>query len=331
MNRSIKKWVSPAIALAIALFCVPLFGAKKLVDRIVVTVNEDAILESDIEDFQRKIKAKSYQELLGIDPRMLQTRESIIQLLIEEKIIDQQVKKLDLKATDQEVDGQIKSILRRNGIQLAQLTERLKQLGTSMADYRDGIRRQIERRNLIDREIKPTLESSEEQLRHFYLRNKRPDDNDTQFKIAHILISPKPGAAAGAQKVRVDTVYQEINQHPEKFAEYAKQYSDDSTTSDSGGVLGFYSMAALAKEFRSAVPKTEPGKVTAPIETKAGFHIIKVLETRSSDFSMLSKEQKEQIRNQMQMLDLEKHMTLWLERKKAEAHVRSTSEKNNVP
>jgi len=53
---------------------------------------------------------------------------------------------------------------------------------------------------------------------------------------------------------------------------------------------------------------------------------LKVLETRSADFAMLSKDQKEALRDQMKGLELEKRMSLWLERKKAEAHIRLPSE-----
>src|SRR5205823_6178928 len=105
--------------------------------------------------------------------KVLSNKDAIVQLLVEEKLINQQVKKLDLGASDQEVDGQIRAIEKRNGIGQSQLLERLKQLGTTLSEYREGIRRQIERRNLIDREIKPSLEISDEQLRHFYLRNKK--------------------------------------------------------------------------------------------------------------------------------------------------------------
>src|SRR5262249_46160046 len=150
-------------------------------------------------------------------------RNKVLQLLIEEKIINQQVKKLELTASDQEIDGQIKSILKRNGITDAQLAERLKMLGTTMTEYRDGIRRQLERRNLVEREIRPSLETSDEQLRHYYLSHSGPEDGELQYKIAQILIeNPKKGSA----NEKLKAVTQQVKEHPEKFSEIAKDYSD---------------------------------------------------------------------------------------------------------
>jgi len=295
--------------------------AAKTVDKTVVSINNDIILESDIDSFQKKLQSKSFQELFGgVDASSLKDRKSVLQLLVEEKIVDQQVKRLDLSANDQEVDAQIRTILKRNGISQDQLNERLKQLGTNMTDYKAGIRRQIERRNLIDREIKPSLEVSDEQLRHFYLRQAQGDSNDMQYHIAHILFSKDRGGLSAAEK-RSDEVYRKLQKSPETFEAAANEFSDDSSTSASGGDLGFLTLSSLSKELKQVIPKTAIGAISKPIKTSAGFHIIKVLETRASDFSSLPKEKKEAIRNQMINSEVEKKMVLWLERKKAEAHI----------
>lgn len=293
----------------------------RTVDKTVVSINNDIILESDIDSFQKKLQSKSFQELFGgVDSQSLKDRKAVLQLLVEEKIIDQQVKRLDLGANDQEVEAQIRTILKRNGITPEQLNERLRQLGTNMPDYKSGIRRQIERRNLIDREIKPSLEVSDEQLRHFYLRQAQGDSSDMQYHIAHILLSKDRGGIAAAEK-RAEEVYRNLQKSPENFDAAAKDFSDDSSTSATGGDLGFLTLSSLSKELKQIIPKTALGAISKPIKTSAGFHIIKVLETRASDFSTLPKEKKEAIRNQMINSEVEKKMVLWLERKKAEAHI----------
>ena len=125
----------------------PLHAATRIIDRTLVVVNDDVILESDVDKFAQKIKSKSFQELFGgVNEKMLKDPEAVLQLLVEEKLINQQVKKLELQASDQEVDGQITAITKRNGISKDQLMSRLKQLGTSLDEYRDGIRRQIEKK-----------------------------------------------------------------------------------------------------------------------------------------------------------------------------------------
>lgn len=316
------KRFSPLLLNALTVLCLltPAAHAGHILDRTVVTVNDDVILESDVEKFRQKAKSKSFQEMFGgIDPKALNDRATAISLLIDEKIIDQQVKKLDLKASDQEVDGQIRSILKRNNISEVQLTDRLKQLGTTMQDYRDGIRRQLERHNLVDREIKPTLEFSDEQLRHFYQRNGGGGDNkgEMQYKIAHILISGSDKAAEDkANKVYADVL------KSGNFDQAVKDSSDDNTTTANGGVLGTYSLDSLAKELRQSVPRTKAGNITKPIKMADGYHIVKVLEAAPADFASMSKEKKDALRNQMLSGELEKRMAMWLERKRNDAHIK---------
>src|SRR4051812_33038956 len=72
-------------------------ASAKIVDKVIVTVNDDIILESDVAKFLQKSKSKNFQEMFGgIDPKTITDRKKVIDLLIEEKIIDQQVKKLEL-------------------------------------------------------------------------------------------------------------------------------------------------------------------------------------------------------------------------------------------
>ncbi len=317
--------------LAVALVSLTLYpkaeAAKRVLDKSVVTVNDEVILQSDVDAFQKKIKSKSFQELFGgIDEKTANDPNKVLQLLVEEKIINQQVKKLELTASEQEVDGQIRAITKRNGISEAQLTERLKQLGTTMPQYKDGIRRQIERRNLVEREIRPNLETSDDQLRHYYLRNGKPEDSETQYKVGQILIDAKPKAGVAAAE-RAKTVWKDLSKKPEDFEAFAKDYSDDSSTATTGGVLGYFTTSQLAKEFRDQVKKTPVGQVTEPIKTGAGFHILKVLESRAGDFATLTKERKEALRNQMTSEELEKRMGMWLERKKRESFIRRTDDK----
>jgi parvulin-like peptidyl-prolyl isomerase len=303
--------------------------ARRLIDKSVMTVNDDTILESDVDKFQKKIQSKSYQELFGgVDERALKDRDSALQLLVEEKIINQQVKKLELTASDQEVHGQIAAILKRNNITEAQLEDRLKQLGTTMADYREGIRRQIERRNLVEREIKPSMEVSEEQLRHYYMRHTKPEDGEIQYKIAHILVENKiKGGLSPADRAK--KVYAEVSKDPATFDALVKDVSDDTSTASTGGVLGFYSTSQLAKEFRNLVPKTPVGHVTEPIKTSIGYHIVKVLEEKKGDFSTLPRERREALLNQMKMEEVEKRMSMWLERKKNEAFIHKSTPASN--
>ena len=313
----------------VLLVSIKALGSTQVLDRTVVTINDEPILESDINEFQKKIQSNSFQELFGgIPNNVIDNRDAALQLLVEERLVNQQVKKLELTASEQEVQAQIKSILKRNNITQAQLGDRLKQLGSNLNEYKDGIKRQIERRNLIDREIRPAMEISDEQLRHFYSRSGNPEASEQEFKIAHILVSFKKGIANAdmeAQKRAAD-IYKQVSSRKADFSQLVKEYSDDTESAD--GILGYFSPSSLSKEFRNIIPKTNVGDVTTPIKMSDGFHILKLIEIRSPDFSSLSKEKKEQVRNQMVAAEMEKKMALWIEKKKKESNITFSKDNN---
>ena len=320
MKRCLRV-LSNRLLLAFVLLCPALcFGKRQVIDRSVITVNDDIILESDIETFRKKAKSKNFQELFGgLDAKKLENRDAVLQILVEEKIIDQAVKKGELAVSDQEVDRHIRTILERNRISEAQLRSRLKDLGTGFTEYKDGIRRQLERRNLVDREIKPTMEVTDEELRHFMMRKTGSSDAGYRYHFAHILVTT-PGKKG---EERAKTVLREALSNPGEFAKLAEQYSDDQSTAKTGGDLGYLSFDSMVTEFRDVARTTSAGKVYPKIvKTAGGFHIIKVVDSKPLAFADLPEEKKNELRAQFQSQELEKKMAAWIERKKNEAHIR---------
>ena len=96
MNRCTLKLFNKffVITLVTLLTCPTLsFAKRRVLDKTVVAVNDDIILESDIDRFLEKAKSKSFKELFGgISNKKLGDRKIVLQLLIEEKIIDQKRK-----------------------------------------------------------------------------------------------------------------------------------------------------------------------------------------------------------------------------------------------
>lgn len=88
--------------------------------------------------------------------------------------------------------------------------------------------------------------------------------------VKHILVSSE----SQAKKIKGEVT-------PENFGDKAKQYSEDKTTKESGGDLGFFdhmSAAKLDKELEKAFFSLEVNKVSDPIKSVYGYHLLLLVE-----------------------------------------------------
>ena len=66
----------------------------------------------------------------------------------------------------------------------------------------------------------------------------------------------------------------------ENFSTFARLYSEDPGSASKGGELGFVNRGELYPEFEQVAFDLKPGEISPIVETKAGFHIIRMIERR---------------------------------------------------
>lgn len=98
------------------------------------------------------------------------------------------------------------------------------------------------------------------------------------IEVAHILAYAPEGATQeemDAAKRKIDEIYAEL-QSGEDFATLARQHSQDKTTANQGGVLPVFGMREMLPEFEEAAfGLAADGDISAPFQTKIGWHIVK--------------------------------------------------------
>ncbi|HJT50740.1 MAG TPA: SurA N-terminal domain-containing protein [Nitrosospira sp.] len=102
-------------------------------------------------------------------------------------------------------------------------------------------------------------------------------------RASHILISAPSSVTAAeraAARVKAEQLLAEIKQDPERFADLARQHSQDPGSAPAGGDLGFFGRNMMTKSFEDAVFQMKPDQVSGLVETEHGFHIIKLAEIK---------------------------------------------------
>ncbi len=103
---------------------------------------------------------------------------------------------------------------------------------------------------------------------------------DEQRQAAHILIAVKPDASdaeRAAAKKKAEDIAAQAKANPAKFAELAKQYSQDPGSAAQGGDLGSNPRGTMVKSFDDAVFAMKPGEIVGPVQSEFGWHVIRLV------------------------------------------------------
>ncbi len=92
-------------------------------------------------------------------------------------------------------------------------------------------------------------------------------------------VAPQAKAREEA-RAKAQAVLDEVRKEPGKFAELAKQHSQDPGSAEQGGDLGFFTRGTMVKPFEEAVFKLKPGEISPLVESDFGFHIIQLTEVK---------------------------------------------------
>nr|WP_321223311.1 peptidylprolyl isomerase [uncultured Psychroserpens sp.] len=99
-----------------------------------------------------------------------------------------------------------------------------------------------------------------------------------EVTVAHIMVSVKQKDSTVDPETRINQIYKKIGQG-EKFESLAKQFSDDKSSSQKGGMLSPFTGGQLrAKEFENVAFSLEnKGDISKPFKTDYGWHIVKLI------------------------------------------------------
>ncbi|MCB0412489.1 MAG: SurA N-terminal domain-containing protein, partial [Bdellovibrionales bacterium] len=116
------------------------------------------------------------------------------------------------------------------------------------------------------------LKKAEEHFESIKSQFSKPEE----VRARHILISGEPGKEVSDEKLKAEVKKVEERLKTEDFAKVAKEVSKDPGSAEKGGDLGYFSKGRMTPEFEKAAFSLEPGKISPPIKTEYGDHILRV-------------------------------------------------------
>ncbi|MDP3268174.1 MAG: peptidylprolyl isomerase [Legionella sp.] len=141
----------------------------------------------------------------------------------------------------------------------------------------------------------------------------------TQTHVRHILLKPDASMIPSEAIKQVNNLYQQLKSGKD-FALMAKQYSLDASSAIKGGDLGWVSPGELVPEFEKTMDKLPINKVSHPVKSQFGWHIIQVIARKQKDDSAAFKRQ--QVRQFLQQRKFAEAVQNWQQHLRTEAYVK---------
>jgi len=265
------------LALSIALVATAA-TASQVVEAIVIRVGDRIVTRTQYEKRLREGLNEIDQTVAPKDQatKKAEFRKNLTDDLIAELLVKDRADRLGITVTDPEIKEAVGRLKEQYGIKTdEQFEDSLKQSGMTRADMESRLRDTILTQKVFAKELRGRDEMTDKELRERYDREKEHYRLPERAHLRAIIVTrPDDSAAAAKAEQRVKQIAQDARVAPD-FAKYASSVPENAMK-EKGGDMGEVARGELLPDLDKAVFNAQAGDVLGPIETKSGWHIIKV-------------------------------------------------------
>ncbi|MGC2887868.1 MAG: SurA N-terminal domain-containing protein [Candidatus Acidiferrum sp.] len=258
-------------------------------------VNGQEIKRDDVEKYYRtrvnpEGQAPSQEEALSL-------KLNVLDELINNEILLERAKKLNLEASDGEVEDKFTEL--KSPYTEDEFQRQLKERGVSVDDLKNDLRRQLSITKLLNHEVVAKITITDQDIADSYNANKAQFNvAEPRYRISEIVVTPRKelqirnlkndDATTEAEAQRKVKMLEDKLNSGADFAQLAMDYSEDMNSAAMGGDLGYVPESALNQSdpiLKKTVMGMQAGQVSPPlaIQSKDGsrFVILKLISRES--------------------------------------------------
>ncbi|MCT8173502.1 peptidylprolyl isomerase [Variovorax sp. CY25R-8] len=153
---------------------------------------------------------------------------------------------------------------------------------------------------------------SEAELAAAYEQGKAGFNLPATYRVAQIFLATPDTATAAVAKVREEAQKLAREARGGDFAALARAKSQDRSSAERGGEVGNLPLARMLPEVRDAIGKLKTGQVGDPVQSAAGFHVVKLLDSqpaRTATLEEMRPQLQAALRQQRQQQLIQAHLT----------------------
>jgi parvulin-like peptidyl-prolyl isomerase len=257
------------MAAAVAAGCAGEVAPSATMEPTATTVEEFAALVNGepitFDAYQRQVaQVEAFFEEEGLDlesdegqERLTQARRQVLEQMIDQELIEQAAEEMGITISEEELEASIADIVVQSGGE-EEFNQSLQATGTTYDDFRQMLLDQ-----LLSEAVYSAVTAS-------------IDSVAEQVHARHILLPTRE---------RADEVLARL-QAGEDFAYLAREYSEDISSRETGGDMGFFPRGVMPPEVEDVAFALEVGEISEIVESQFGFHVLQVLEREEREIAV---------------------------------------------
>ena len=300
-----------SVLAVVAIVCTALTvgsGRAEVVNRIIATVDGDPITVHEVEMYRA---GSGSNELTG--PQALEA-------LITDKLLEKEVVERKIEVKSEDIDHYVDQVKARNRIDDYRFEAALSAQGMTLQRYRDRIKAELQKSQLVNKEIRGRVSVPPEEVDHYYELHREDFKTGERVTVRDIFFRVEP-TDSDEEVARIRGKAAEVRQLAiggRSFDELAKQFSEG-PGADKGGLLGTFARGELEGEMEPVAFSLSPGQLSEVVRTDKGFYILRVDKIEPPGYRSLD-EARDQIRETLYQKAVEQRFQDWLSKDLRERH-----------
>lgn len=286
------------------------------VNRIVAIVNDEVITEADVATQVSSILDE--QQLSDpTEAESLEMHMMVLRNLIEQRLILQEAKKLEVAVGTDDVNKRLEIMRSRAGSE-EQFQRRLAESSLTEEKLRGKIREQLIVQRIVDSKVRSTITVTPLEVSQALGAHPEQAQSGERVRALHLLVRVTEDRPEAKARALIDDLHRKLVNGAD-FSELASRYSEDPSAAD-GGRMDWVASGELLPELDKALFRLTVGSISEPIQTRLGFHLLKVEERRAAAELPVT-EANRTVTLQLYQQKFEEAMKRWLGELKSRAYI----------
>jgi peptidyl-prolyl cis-trans isomerase SurA len=278
MNHATRRIPAalPLFALLLAL-CSPGAGFAGRVDGVAAVVGDRVILRSELDIAAGQMLSRLEAQRGRLSPELVaEVRAQALQNLIDSKLLESFADRLNLSASDVEIDNAVAGIAAEENVSPDDVYRAAQNEGLSRERYRRELGRQITRMKVVSSAVRQRVSVTEAEVRELFESRYGSEEPGIRVEVRHILL-PVPEEATPEERKRVEDLAEKIRERAlegSNFAGLARQFSR--APSAEGGGRTMFREGEVDPAFAEPLFTLPIGEITEVIQTQHGYNIFRI-------------------------------------------------------